>query len=856
LAGPASLSARLASLVVGRPGAVLGVAALVGLLALPLCLRLRLDTNVVDLLPEKTPAAAAFARFTEAFGGEQVLVVLVESDDGARLVEAGEQLAAALRGPAFAADVAEVRYRLSSGTAAVLGAHLFDLLDAGELDALAGRTRPEALGAQARRLRGLLAAPGGSALAPVLTADPLEILPGLSSRLSAGLPVDTSSGYFRAADGKALLLFVRPRFSPFEIERDRALVERVGAAAAGLRCGAVFGGPAPACAPAVRVGLTGAYAYALAYRDWLHRDMQVSTVVSVVAVLLLFAVLLGAVRALPAVAPALLLGLWLTAAAAGLIYGRVNAVSLSFGTILISIGIDLPIQIYNRLREELATRPPREAIAFALSRLGAPAVLATLGPTVVFLSCALSRYRGLAELGVLAGVGLLLNLVVMLTVFPAMLALVPARLWMPRGGPKASGRMIAALGRASAARPRAFLLGTLAVCLLVSPLALRLHVDRRLIAIEPPSMSPARVKREVERRFGGREHLLVVLSEAGDEQGALLMSDRWRARAERLRQLGLLSSYESVSSLFPALAEVQERRRHLARLDPPRIAADLRAALAEAGFDTGPFEPFLDRLVHPPAPLTPAEAGPELAFLVSAHVKQLGARHLCATFLYPERGRLDEAVAAIQREAVAGDGELTGEPLLEAALQGVVGRDTVRVTVASVAGVVLLLALYYRRVRPVLAVLLPLGVAWTLFAAALGGLGLPLNLFNLLTVPLVVGYGIDDHVFLVHRFEEAPERGPAAALASTGRAIVVTSLSTMAGFAGLAVARFDGLRLLGAAGALAVALCLLAAFAVLPALLPVLYRRPADADAAPAPPPGPAPSHVDPPPLLRKMPRR
>jgi predicted RND superfamily exporter protein len=80
-------------------------------------------------------------------------------------------------------------------------------------------------------------------------------------------------------------------------------------------------------------------------------------------------------------------------------------------------------------------------------------------------------------------------------------------------------------------------------------------------------------------------------------------------------------------------------------------------------------------------------------------------------------------------------------------------------------------------------------------------------------------------VFLVHRHEQDPAAGPARALATTGRAIVVTSLSTIAGFAGLAVARFEGLRTLGLCGALAVALCLLAAFAVLPALLALLYRK-------------------------------
>ena len=53
---------------------------------------------------------------------------------------------------------------------------------------------------------------------------------------------------------------------------------------------------------------------------------------------------------------------------------------------------------------------------------------------------------------------------------------------------------------------------------------------------------------------------------------------------------------------------------------------------------------------------------------------------------------------------------------------------------------------------------------------------------------------------------------------------MVTSLSTMAGFAGLVVARFDGLRALGTSGVLAVALCLFAALAMLPALLVLLFR--------------------------------
>jgi predicted RND superfamily exporter protein len=168
---------------------------------------------------------------------------------------------------------------------------------------------------------------------------------------------------------------------------------------------------------------------------------------------------------------------------------------------------------------------------------------------------------------------------------------------------------------------------------------------------------------------------------------------------------------------------------------------------------------------------------------------------------------------------------VTGAPVLEDVLVSLLEHDMVRVTVASAIVVALLLAIYYRRFRPWLAVMLPLLLAWVGFAAALAACRLPLNLYNLLSVPLVIGYGIDDLVFLVHRYEAEPERGTGAVLATTGRAIVLTSLSTMAGFAGLAVARFDGLRLLGLSGALAVALCLIAAFAVLPAMLTLLTPR-------------------------------
>jgi len=798
--------------------ALLATAALV-----PLLLKLRIDADVVDLFPQKSGEASAFARFSRAFVAEQTLLVLVEGDDPVKLRAFADEYAHALQ---QSPDVSEVRWRVSSATGELLRDHLLSLLTDDELATAIARLEPGAVEAQARRLRSLLSAPGGSSLAPILTTDPLELLPLISSRLSHGLPVDARSGYLQSADGKALMLYVRPHAPTSDYRADRRLIDDAGAMAQRLGArvshdGRFHGGAQP------EVSFTGACAFWMYYQDWLHRDMQLSTVLSAVAVLVLFGIFFRAVRALPLVALPLIVGLVWTAAAAELLYGRINAVSLAFGTILVSIGIDVPIQLYNRLREELLTQPPLEALATTVRVLAGPSLTATLAPAAVFFACALSSYRGLGELGVLAGIGLLFNWLAMMTLFPALLARLPSRWWARPAHASRTGGLLGRLGRAAETRPRLVLVCAAVVGAAAAPLATHAHFDRRLLS-QPQSMPPVRVQAELERKFGERDRALIVLVEDADKTRALERADAWLGEVERLRKDGMVRSYSSISALFPAPATQAAKRETLLRKGGAGGAERLEHALAAAGFDTSLFAPFLKQLAAGAPPLTLDDpAARELGFLVRAHVHDDAHGRTVATYVYPAAGA-DARVVAALREFAAGPtgGVVTGAPVLEGILLSLLQRDTMRVTGASALAVALLLALYYRRLRPWLAVMLPLTLAWVLFAAALAALDLPLNLYNLLAVPLVIGYGIDDHIFLVHRYEAEPSRGAGHALATTGRAIVLTSLSTMAGFAGLAVARFDGLRLLGLSGALAVLLCLLAAFAVLPALLTLLCPPP------------------------------
>lgn len=143
------------------------------------------------------------------------------------------------------------------------------------------------------------------------------------------------------------------------------------------------------------------------------------------------------------------------------------------------------------------------------------------------------------------------------------------------------------------------------------------------------------------------------------------------------------------------------------------------------------------------------------------------------------------------------------------------------------AGTVLLLLLAAFTFRPFANLYLPLGVVaiagvWTF--GALGLLGLPFSFLMVAVVPLILGVGIDDTLHLLHRCEEERCRGrtgPEAvgiALRRTGRALLLTTLTTVAGFAALLFAPSPPLRSFG----LLAALAMLSAFTVTVLLVPAV----------------------------------
>jgi predicted RND superfamily exporter protein len=104
-------------------------------------------------------------------------------------------------------------------------------------------------------------------------------------------------------------------------------------------------------------------------------------------------------------------------------------------------------------------------------------------------------------------------------------------------------------------------------------------------------------------------------------------------------------------------------------------------------------------------------------------------------------------------------------------------------------------------------------------------LGMKLHYMNIIALPMIVGIGVDAGLHLLQRYYEDERRNLRAAVTRTGRAVVITSMTTMLGFGSLSLAHFQGLRELGLVAIIGVLYTMFGALLVLPAVLRMLDPR-------------------------------
>lgn len=859
---------RIAELSFRFAGLLFVILLLVTLLASQGMKRLRLDTGLSDFLPPNSPIARLISGTVHDYRNLEPILVTLRAEKGTSqsdLIEMGEEFARLAGDQAWFTRTVYKRDELAQEYYESLSdVRLFSLMTEADWDYLhqlmqSPVSRHQFASERARRL---------SAMVPPriaeMSGDPLGLLDAVRERISrtrAPIPINLRRGYFFSPDGQSLQLLLYPvksaddglhalRTTQFlESARD-FLIERN-----------------PEWRYAVAFEFSGSHIEIAEKLRSLGHDLAVIGGFSLAFVLLLIIMIYRKVEAVafilipPAIGTIWALGLahawcWWTGTNTtmelGVSYTNMTGITLAFLLLAFGLGLNYSLLIFNRFTIELYKSGNHyRALQTAYVETGRGVMTSALIAALIFFSIFLTSFRGLKELGVLAGVATLCNLASTLLVVPTFAAL---KHWLARGqvNPVRLYRINLVRWCAPALQlPRATIGALLLLTVFfvvdfesdgIHAVSLKFHPRFASMAAyffrenQPEERVAEADASEITRP--GRP--LVALVEAPTLEEALQRNDQLYDRLLAAReedQLGILA----IESLRVTLPSVQTQLRsieHLKTLDLSALNESIALASWDAGFKPTVFKNLLQTLATMQAHVAdPAQqdyliqfdltSDPVFMRAVQRLVTHVDNTYRVATPIYPRAEGFSRDQITLLTSFANPDGagvNFVGDPMIEREISERLKYDLAVVFMLASAAVFLCLVLHFRGFRPAL-IAFGCVVAQGLWLMGLMSLaGVPLHMLTLMAIPIVITMAVDHAIHILQHYRDRRSLDVRIALLSTGRAVLLSGVLSLLLYGTLSLIDVEGMRHLGLVMVFGAASNLIGSLLLLPAAIRVWGR--------------------------------
>ncbi|HYT60773.1 MAG TPA: MMPL family transporter [Haliangiales bacterium] len=690
--------------------------------------------------------------------------------------------------------------------------------------------------------------------------------PGLTALFNAGKEAEQQI-YVTFAEGRIYLVTARPRNDSLNDQAVQRLRELVSQTKAEV--------------PGINVGITGEPVLEYDEMAQSKHDTTVATIVSLVLVALIFIYGYSESGRPIKATICLIVGLAYTMAFTTLVVGHLNILTITFLPMLIGLAIDFGVHLVTRYEEELRQgKAEQQALEKAMVYTGQGIFTGCFTTAGAFLAMWFTDFKGIQEMGIISGGGLLICLIPMMTLLPVLL-LRGRQNVLDHTFPQEIEKR-ARLEKLWLERPLLVSGITLGLCLVSLAKAGRVPFDYNLLHMQSKNL-PAVV---LEQK---------LLDSA--KQSVLYCGVIARSLAEALAleaRITNLPAVASVDSMARYLSEDQTRKLGLVgevkkEVAPIRFAdmdtdpvnvAELSSTLwylqGYVGFATSDIQKenngsgteknkevlddfkSLDRAItqlrrwmledRPLAakkltafqqalfsdiretfealrhqdnsgPLRAEDLPPALRH---RFVSKSGELYLLQ--VYPkedvwQRDKQEEFV----RELQTVDANVTGTPVQLYYYTTLLKESYVQAAWYSLAAIAFLVFIHFRSLTCVILALLPVGVGTIWMVGFMGWFNVSFNPANIMTLPLALGIGVTSGIHILNRYAE--ERKPSILAKSTGKAVFVSALTTIVGFGSLMLAQHQGIASLGCVMAVGTTTCMVAALTFLPAILNLLSHR-------------------------------
>lgn len=607
----------------------------------------------------------------------------------------------------------------------------------------------------------------------------------------------------------------------------------------------------------LRIRLTGLPVMLHDERLTAESDGARSTVISLVLVVMVFAVGFGEITRPALATVALCVGMGWTMGFTTLAVGHLNFITVTLATMLMGLGIDFGIHLIFRYDEEMSQGlSAEEAIEMTLAGTGVDTFVGALATSTAFLALTMAKFRGIDDFGVIAAGGTMLCFLSTITVLPALLALFPGK----ARGTAGSSRAVAFIEKKLL--DNAGLVTVLGLCIVGTACfyATRVGFSYNLLEVQAQEISTVRTEIEMIQETKSS----VLTAEAHD-----LGEEEARRKLKAYQALPTVARVGSILTLLPEhsstkQALIERITKRVAQLELPEkvslesaddlLAVEKKVREIEATMPKGAQDPEVAKAIEAlkndvkkmdPGPIQDGltifqnEVRDDLSQTLTILKKQkavaptledlpseLRLRYVNPDGWYRQTVQPNRDIwqrdnlEPFLRDIKSVDPKIMGHPVVQEQILSAFHRTLDRTPWFTLSGVLVVLAVYLRSVRAVILSLLPTTVGVIIIFGTMGYLGMHFNVVNFVGLPISVGLGAVYGVHALHRMRELNDETILSC--STGPALLLSGVTDIVGFASLTAAMHRGISSLGFVISVGVAVNFIGSLIFLPALRRVM----------------------------------
>lgn len=619
----------------------------------------------------------------------------------------------------------------------------------------------------------------------------------------------------------------------------------------------------------ITLRITGEVALAHDEIDSAMHGAQESGLLALVLVAIVLYLALRSVGTAIAVVISLIVGLILTAAFATLAVGHLNLISIAFAVLYIGLGVDYAIHFLFRFEELKNTcDPDAKTISNAGGDVGQALLICAITTAIGFYAFIPTTYRGVAELGIISGTGMLISFVVTMTLLPALQKFFPiptTKQISPTSTLKPINRILDFAGRSQ----KLILTGTVIAVIAAVIITPQIRFDYNLLNMNNPHAESVVTFQELLNHPEDSPWHIEIL--ADDLTALKQLKERLKALpevktvvsildlvpedqetksqliAEMSMTLGPISfatpSHDSNRSQVQPMAALEKlitKINDFLQEQPDYSASTsirtllqslskLKAQLLLDNHSSQKNDQLLQSLENDLLSLLP-ESIQRLQLALGA--KPFTQETLPETFsshwysrddfyrisVYPSENINDnDALRRFVRTVQQIAPTATGVPVISLEAGEAVVDAFIHAFSLALIGVIVTLLLMLRSVKYTLLALAPLLLATLFTGACMVLFDLPFNFANIIALPLLLGTGIDSSLHIVHRRRSQSNNN--LLHSNTARAVFYSALTTLVGFGSLFFSSHQGTASMGLLLTIGLSITLVCVLVILPALL-------------------------------------